>query len=124
MNVQPEVVVTHYLDKIGADHQDHIAVASIVRNICMRKPFVTTLLGAEPLQPFTDFRPSFFVDITEQLPEKIEALELHASQNGRAYLTEDFHRTRGSRWGPLVKTAPVEQPRVFETFSIEQMVWA
>lgn len=123
MEVRPDLVVTHHLDTIGSDHQDHAAVACMVRNICMRKQFVTTLLSAEPLQPFTDFRPTLFVDITDHLHEKVEALGHHTSQAGRAYLTEEFHRIRGARWMQLVGTALTEQPRVFETFAVEQAVW-
>lgn len=122
MEVRPDLVVTHHLDKFGFDHQDHIAVARAVRNICIRKPFVATLLSAEPLQPFSDFRPTLFVDITEHLENKIAALAHHASQAGRSYLTEDFHRTRGARWMQLVGTAPTVQTRVFETFAVEKAV--
>jgi len=124
MEVRPDLVVTHHLDTLGTDHQDHSAVARAVRNICMRKPFVVTLLSAEPLQPFTDFRPTLFVDITDHLQDKVAALAHHTSQAGRAYLTEEFHRIRGARWMQLAGTTLTEQPKVFETFAIEQAVWA
>jgi N-acetylglucosamine malate deacetylase 1 len=123
MEVRPDLVITHHLDTLGSDHQDHSTVARMVRNICMRKPFVMTLLSAEPLQPFTDFRPTLFVDITDHLKDKVAVLAHHTSQAGRAYLTEEFHRIRGGRWMQLVGAAPTEQPRVFEAFAIERAVW-
>ncbi|MEP3345023.1 MAG: PIG-L family deacetylase [Litoreibacter sp.] len=120
---RPDLVVTHHLDGTGTDHQDHRAVASAVRNICFRKPFVTTILSVEPLQPFTDFKPTCFVDITDHLDEKCEALKHHVSQAGRAYLDKAFHSARGLRWSSLVATKPSHDDRVFETYAIEKTVW-
>jgi len=117
---RPDLVVTHYGDKTGTDHNDHAAVALAVRNICYRKHYVKALISCEPLQPFTDFVPSFFVDISEQMSAKSVALSCHASQAGRHYLSEVFHRARGQRWAALA--GPERVGAIFEAFRIEKMV--
>jgi LmbE family N-acetylglucosaminyl deacetylase len=117
---QPDLVVTHFCDPSGTDHHDHGIVAAAVRNICYRKSYVKTLLSCEPLQPFTDFVPTLFVNIVSQFDSKCAALALHASQGGRAYLTEGFHRARGERWAGLARAGLMGA--VFEAFRVEKMV--
>jgi len=119
---QPELVITHFADRTGIDHQDHSAVARSVRNICFRKPFVHCLLSGEPIQPYTDFQPNVFVDITPHFEEKCGALSQHRSQAGRQYLEKAFHETRSTRWASLANPEPSVGPRYFESFQLEKLV--
>lgn len=119
---RPELMISHYVDPTGIDHNDHRVIGSAVRNICFRKPFVKTLLSCEPIQPHTDFRPSLFVDITDQFAAKCTALGMHASQAGRIYLSEDYNRSRASRWMRLDAEHSGEMPSLFEAFRVEKMV--
>jgi len=118
---RPDLVVTHYLDPNGIDHQDHRAIAAAVRNICFRKPFVRTLLSCEPLQPYTDFVPNVFIDISACFAEKCEAIATHQSQNGRVYLSEEFHQTRCLRWAGLMAGEDGRRS-LFEAYRLEKMV--
>jgi LmbE family N-acetylglucosaminyl deacetylase len=119
---QPELVVSHFADRTGVDHQDHSAVARSVRNVCFRKPFVRCLLSGEPIQPYTDFQPNVFVDITPHFDEKCGALVRHRSQAGRHYLERAFHEARSTRWASLANPEPSAGARYFESFRLEKLV--
>jgi N-acetylglucosamine malate deacetylase 1 len=119
---QPELVITHFADRTGVDHQDHAAVARSVRNVCFRKPFVRCLLSGEPIQPYTDFQPNVFVDITPYFEEKCAALARHRSQAGRQYLEKAFHEARSTRWASLANAGPSTGTRYFESFRLEKLV--
>lgn len=119
---RPELVVSHYVDPMGIDHNDHRVIGAAVRNICYRKPFVKTMLSCEPIQPHTDFNPTLFVEITAQFEEKCAALEMHASQAGRIYLSPEYTRSRASRWMRLDSEHSVPTPGLFEAFRVEKMV--
>jgi|SRR6185437_16707925 N-acetylglucosamine malate deacetylase 1 len=119
---RPDLVITHFADRTGVDHQDHSAVARSVRNVCFRKPFVRCLLSGEPIQPYTDFQPNVFVDITPHFEEKCGALVRHRSQAGRQYLERTFHEARSTRWASLANPDPPVGTRYFESFRLEKLV--
>lgn len=118
----PDLVISHYHDRTGADHHDHRVTGAAVHNISYRKPFVRSLLTCEPVRPHTDFIPTMFVDITAHFVEKCSAIAMHKSQAGRVYLTEDYHRVRASRWVGLTHGHDAQAPVLYEAFRSEKLV--
>lgn len=116
----PDMVISHYMDTTGTDHNDHRVVGTVVRNVCYRKPFVKTFLSCEPLRPHTDFMANLFVDISDLFGEKCAAIGLHESQIDRFYLSEAYHRVRGSRWFELADAD--NSPAIYEAYRLEKMV--
>ncbi|MFG2821692.1 PIG-L deacetylase family protein [Kitasatospora sp. NPDC048365] len=95
----------------GNDHQDHRAVARAALNAAARVPTCTTILHGKPHAPHHDFTTSVLVDITPYIDDKVKALQAHASQAGRYYLTEDYTRWRatGPNWSLLPARADSER---------------
>ncbi len=97
-HLSPSVVITHYTDLSGIDHQDHHIVSKIVKNISNRKSYIKLLLCAEPLKRGTGFNPNLFVRVGEFYKQKLAAINKHKSQFGRIYMTESFHNVRSLVW--------------------------
>ncbi len=99
---RPTVVYTH---SHHDTHQDHRAVhhatvvaARAVGNVyCYQSPSTNI-----------DFRPTRFLDIGPQLGAKLELLSVYASQEQRAYLSEDFVRSTAVYWGRYAGYGAVE----------------
>lgn len=72
-DIQPDVVFTHYPDD---SHQDHRAVAAIVKSATRRK---CSLVYYDSFSS-VNFKPNLFVDITDYVPAKIKMLNLFKSQ--------------------------------------------
>lgn len=91
-NYQPNVVITHYPDDSGVEHQDHVAIGKAVINNVIRVPFsIEKLLLAEPLlSAKTSFEANYFVDISEWFEEKIQAIQEHRSQENKFYMNLGF----------------------------------
>ncbi|MFA7323223.1 MAG: PIG-L deacetylase family protein [Candidatus Nanopelagicales bacterium] len=79
--VNPVLILTHWS---GDSHQDHKAVAAIVTAAARRHPNVLHFSGPANV----GFNPTMFVDITEQIDAKVEAIQLHASQIGTSPMLE------------------------------------
>ncbi|HHX58560.1 MAG TPA: PIG-L family deacetylase [Candidatus Moranbacteria bacterium] len=47
--ISPEIIITHYVDYIGADHQDHSEVGKSVINCVTRLSFIKKVMLCEPL---------------------------------------------------------------------------
>lgn len=94
---KPEIVITHFVDNYGVDHQDHSNLGKCAINVASRKSFVKQVLLAEPTLTFkAGFQPNFFVDITDFFNQKVQALTKHETQDGREYLTKQFHENRSA----------------------------
>lgn len=99
---QPTIVYTHTKHDT---HQDHraiheatlVAARGVGRVYCYQAPSTTI-----------DFRPTRFVGIDDQLGGKLSLLAAYASQNHRAYLSEDFVRATATYWGRYAGYAAVE----------------
>ena len=80
-NVEPDVVFTHY----GLDtHQDHRVVAEATVSACKNRG---NILYYESISS-ENFQPTLFVDITQNIAQKCEAVQAHASQEKRLKLTD------------------------------------
>lgn len=93
---QPNVVITHYPDSLGVEHQDHVAIGKAVINNIVRVPFlIEKLLLAEPLlSSKTSFEANYYVDISEWFEEKMEAIQKHRSQEDKFYMNRTFQTVR------------------------------
>ncbi|MEU8540889.1 PIG-L deacetylase family protein [Streptomyces sp. NPDC048717] len=107
------VLLTH-APHDGNDHQDHRAVARAALNAAVRVPTCTTILHGKPHTPHHGFTTSVLVDITPYMDDKVKALQAHASQAGRHYLTEDYTRWRGTGPNWSLLPARADRERSFE----------
>jgi len=75
---QPDIVFTHF---IFDTHQDHIRTAQSTLSAARKQ---NTILLYEPINPsgrgYVSFRPQVYIDITDNIKDKIEALKAHKSQ--------------------------------------------
>lgn len=120
---QPDILLTHFVCANGNDHQDHYVLGQTCVNAALRCKSLKKLLHAEPLQPVKcDFMPNYFVNITDYFERKIQALSEHTSQQGRAYLTREFHLTRSRNNALAAATEFHTQGLLFESFYCRQWV--
>lgn len=116
--IRPNVVITHFPDSFGCEHQDHTAIGKAVTNAVVR--YSTNLemfLYAEPMYPFfSSFKWNYIVDIDLYYKEKIKALQAHESQNGKFYMTEQFQTSRMTRISPYLGTIGSDKNCKFELY--------
>lgn len=89
-DVEPDVLITHYVDRSGIDHQDHQAVGIATSNAATRVSSIETILHPQPHSKRVPFHPNCYVQIDNHLKAKINSLSHHLSQAGRKYLTNIF----------------------------------
>lgn len=119
MRIQPEILITHYPDLYGADHQDHTAVGKSVLNCSSRIQSVKKILLCDPLKSVrSHFVPNYFVDITQYYEKKKLALKCQKSQSGRFYLQDDFHRIKGLYYSANVSYADAENGHIYEAYEL------
>lgn len=106
---------TMFLPYAEDAHPDHIAASQIALAARFYAKFTKTEMSGEPYYPERVFRymavhmrlvaePSFIVDVTEDLPRKLEALDAYASQfsaNPNNAGVMDLVRTQAAMWGAL-----------------------
>lgn len=115
----PEIVITHFYDPLGVDHQDHGVVAKAVINVVSRLDYVQKVLLSEPLMTLRSaFVPNVFVDITAFFDEKIKALSMHKSQEGRYYLEREYHENKTSFYAGSVSYNDMKKDRKYEAFQL------
>jgi len=103
-------------------HPDHVAASSIATAARFYSKFTKTQMSGEPYYPERVYRymavhqrivaePSFIVDVTEDLPAKLEALAAYESQfqsnPGNAGIVE-MMRQQAAMWGALGRVAAGE----------------
>lgn len=99
---RPDIVYTHsHNDR----HQDHRAVHEAT---CIAARNVPSVYAYQAPSTTIDFRPSKFVDITETMDRKLEAIGAYASQAGRAYMTPETLRSTAAYWGRFAQYGQVE----------------
>jgi LmbE family N-acetylglucosaminyl deacetylase len=94
----PQIVITHYPQNFGYGHQDHDSVSSAVINAARRAFCVNWILYAEPPVQDWGFLPNFYVDITDYMDLKKQAIRLHKSEDAKAYMLPDIATTRAQWW--------------------------
>lgn len=74
----PDIIFTHF---VFDTHQDHVRTAHSTLSAARRQ---NTILLYEPINPsgrgYVSFRPQVYIDITDSIDIKIEALKVHESQ--------------------------------------------
>jgi LmbE family N-acetylglucosaminyl deacetylase len=102
--IDPAVIITHFPDAMGLEHQDHSALGMAVFSSALRYGgSVERILYAEPLfSSFISFHPNLFVNIDEYYDEKIEMISCHASQEKKFYMDKRFLELRASHMSSFV----------------------
>lgn len=91
--VSPTIVLTHN----GHDrHGDHRAVFTATKEAARSLP---TILCYESVSTPEDFRPDYYVDITEYLNEMLQVIRLHKSQRKKTYMDPDLLKGRAAHRG-------------------------
>jgi LmbE family N-acetylglucosaminyl deacetylase len=96
--LSPQVVITHYPQNAGYGHQDHDTTASAVVNAARRAQCVDWILYAEPPVQNWGFLPNLYVDITDYMNLKKRAIQLHKSEDAKAYMLPDIAAMRAQWW--------------------------
>ncbi len=82
---EPNVVFTH---SPNDTHQDHRRTFRIVTSAVSKFPEVTVLMGEGPST--VGFQPVVYVDVTDVLERKLEAVRVHRSQVERGAISEEM----------------------------------
>jgi LmbE family N-acetylglucosaminyl deacetylase len=118
--LRPELVITHHPADGG--HQDHRAIAAAVVQAALRSARLRCVLFAEPPMHASGFVPALFVDVTEHWPEKIAAVEVHATEAGKPALQQDVLQARARFWAVQAGGGQLEADRLYEAFEVYRMV--
>ena len=137
--LRPRVVITHWLQ---GRHPDHRAAAELVYDASYLAGLKNFPVPGSPFRPFKvvhalSFReeaqkPTFVVDITEQMERKLDAIAAYGSQFGDAVQAgevfpgggralEDQIRAHAARAGSLIRTAYGEPFWTRETVQVPSL---
>lgn len=137
--LRPRVVVTHWP---RGRHPDHRRAAELVYDACFLSGLANFDADGEPHRPFKVVhaaafrddvdRPTFVVDVSEQMERKLEAIGCYASQfEGRSQAGEVFPggerplseqiRARCAAYGSRIRTAYGEPYGTRETLAVESL---
>lgn len=108
--VDPGLVLTHSVHDL---HQDHHAVHLATLRAGRRHP---SILCFESPSTTRDFNPSAFIDVTDYLDIKVEAIRCHRDQRGKPYMGAGIVRGAAAFRGEKSRTA------FAEGFEIERLV--
>jgi len=86
--LEPDVVYTHYFED---QHTDHVGTCLATLHATRR---TKTILLYESPSTRSSFSPVYFVDISDCIKRKIEALREHKSQTGKEYMDEEVIRAK------------------------------
>lgn len=114
--VRPRVLFTHFSTG-ELDHQDHRAIGRVASIVGWRSANVTTILQVPPPILPTDFTPNLFVDITEVIEKKIDALSCYVSQKDKYYFDTSYVLSRHMHWAAIGGAEDVKDA-YFEAFKI------
>ncbi|MEM2258859.1 MAG: PIG-L deacetylase family protein [Candidatus Thermoplasmatota archaeon] len=81
--INPDVIYTHFFED---DHLDHVNVSLITLHAGRK---VKNVLFYESPSTRASFSPNYFVDISEYVQKKVEALKRHRTQKEKSYMKED-----------------------------------
>ncbi len=115
----PQLVITHYPDNFGIEHQDHSTLGKATINAALRCcSQLNFLLLAEPLiYNITDFKPNCFVDISDYYERKKLALSYHETQKEKLYMNSVFQNIRSYSTVPYINF-DLNYPKHYERFQI------
>jgi len=116
--LSPQMVITHDPQELGQGHQDHVVTASAVVNAARRNRCVDWILYAEPPTQNWIFVPNLFIDITEYLDIKKNAIRLHRSERMKPYMHPEIAEIRARWWATQAYTDEGSYQRFCEPFVI------
>ncbi len=109
-NLNPEIVYTHSLNDAHQDHRNvHraslVACRGVAQVECYQSPSSTT-----------SFQPTRFVDVSDQLSEKIELINFYRSQKDKCtYLKDSVIESNARYWGRFANYKLVEPLEVIRS---------
>jgi N-acetylglucosamine malate deacetylase 1 len=121
--LKPTIMVTHRPQVGGWGHQDHVSVAAAATNVALRTPSVSTILHAEPPVSAEQFAPTLFVDITEFMDIKTEALSAFHTEADKSFMSPDIVRLRAKWWAHQARRGNQDSDRFFEAFEVARFVF-
>jgi LmbE family N-acetylglucosaminyl deacetylase len=108
---QPDIILTH---SAHDQHQDHHAVHLATMRAGRRSP---TILCFESPSATSEFKPSFFVDISDYVEAKVGAVRRHKDQAGKPYMGADLLRSAARFRGGQARTEHAEGFEVIRALS-------
>ena len=109
-SIKPDVVYTHSLHDAHQDHRNvHraslVACRGVLQVECYQSPSSTT-----------NFQPTRFVDVSDQLSEKVELINFYRSQKDKcAYLKDSVIESTARYWGRFANYKLVEPLEVIKS---------
>ena len=91
--ISPTTVLTH---NAYDSHGDHRAVFTATKEAARHVP---TILCYESVSTPENFKPNYYVDITDYLSEMLRAIRLHKTQNGKTYMNTELLKGRAAHRG-------------------------
>ena len=88
MEVEPDIIFTHFHED---DHLDHISTSLITLHAGRKVKSI--LFYGSPSTRVT-FSPNYFIDISDFIDKKVEALKMHKTQEGKPYMDEEVIRAK------------------------------
>ncbi len=107
--VGPQRIYTH---SVSDTHQDHRNVAYATLAAARNIP---EILFYESPSIYLDFRPSYYVDITDYIDRKVKTLNIFATQNGKDYMKIEAIKGLAQFRGLATK---IKYAEAFEVFRI------
>lgn len=116
----PQLIITHFPDELGMEHQDHTAVGKATINAAFRyaKNLEFLLLSQPLFDKLTMFRPNCFVEISDEYDLKISAIQCHKSQEEKYYMSDYFQKIRATEITPFINIGYTNQEFKYEIFQI------
>lgn len=109
--LEPDIVYTHYFEE---QHTDHVSTCLAILHATRR---TKTIVLYESPSTRPSFSPVYFVDISDCIEKKIEALKEHKSQAGKEYMDEEVIRAKARFRGFQARSG-----KYAEAFVIYRMV--
>jgi len=101
--ISPEIIYTHFPEDL---HRDHVSTSIITLHAGRN---VRNLIFYESPSTCTNFSPNFFINISDYITKKLEALRMHETQKEKPYMEKDVilsrARFRGFQAGVLYAEA-------------------
>lgn len=97
VRLEPDVVYTHYFEE---QHIDHVSTCLATLHATRR---TKTIILYESPSTRPSFSPVYFVDISDCIAKKIEALKEHKSQAGKEYMDEEAMKAKARFRGSQAK---------------------
>lgn len=116
----PQLIVTHFPDDLGVEHQDHNVIGKATINAAFKYATdLNYLLLSEPtFSRFTNFKPNCFVEISNEFESKINSLKKHCSQKNKFYMSSFFQNMRAAAITPYININNGDFEQKYELFQI------